>query len=723
MVNVVDKLPHGNHGSAEEAGLLLSDSAGDYDCVYSRPSNIEINRRGHFIGFKRNKILTGARIPCALILALIVFVQTISIVHGDIKTSDDLTEEYLYDISDNKQSGILITSDNLKYGDVRSAMKAKATDIEARYEELTDGLKTSTYNYVSGVDYFTEKGHIYPYNTLTDDELDTYEKVLAYEKEKFNLGGGESAPNIVMIMVDDVGWNDLNLGPLSSTMINGDAFPAIDALIKDGGITLNKYISAAICTPARAQFLTGKYSSYIGMDNASNQLPMKEATLAQELRTAGYHTMHVGKWGVGWDAPERGPMARGFDTSFGYYGNQAEKFMKVIDPNDVGKLQVAGYNGSMTDLWDDGLFVGDDSKYYARDQLTSYLPFILWKKGERMLEAAKERKTSDGVMQPFFMYYASDLAHNPYVAPDYYLYRCSDLITPNSMGDDDGYDQKEKLARCAMMLVLDETIGNLTCKLESLGLAENTLFAFASDNGGDVPGDNYPYIGEKFYEVEGGIRTPAAVFGPLVPDHLRGTSYDNLFHVTDWLPTLMNVATCGEWTHSMLGNENILDGVSHWDEIMGTAKEPSTIPRDHALTYFDSEGRTSLLMYQDNKLYHYLSGLKTKAVLEPDQIYTVGDSSIFSCDVNGLNFAGTLSVVSQFFLRSRTAVVSEAYKNTWSTSDFVMLAILAISVAMTFGSLLHRLHAAQKDTYTDGVSKTLSIYGAVSEEEDSLLGT
>ena len=327
-------------------------------------------------------------------------------------------------------------------------------------------------------------------------------------------------------------------------------------------------------------------------------------------------------------------LARGFDTSFGYYGNQAEKYTKTIDPYDVAELVDANYNGSFVDLWDDHEFVGEDHQYFGLGTFGSYLPFIFEKKGEEMLEAAASKRSSTG--QPFFMYYASDLAHNPYVAPNYYINRCSYLITENTNDDDGGYEPSEKLARCAMMLVLDETIGNLTCKLESLGMAENTLLAFASDNGGDVPGDNYPYLGGKFYEVEGGIKTPAAIFGSLIPEKKRGTSYSNLFHVTDWLPTLMQMATKGEWTGSVMGPENVIDGVSHWDHLMGSSSS-EVRPRDSALTYVDGDGRISIIQYQDEKLYHFMRGLEKEATLEPDQLYTVGGKSYTTCEVSDLS--------------------------------------------------------------------------------------
>lgn len=664
-----------------------------------------------------------------MLVAMSVLLLSMTTLDGlTVKTTDSTSSEFLFDISDNTRSAVRMGPESTIYSAVRSQIMHQVNQVETEYSYRKANV-SSVYSYIEGVTYFQKMGHIFPYETLNGDQMVAYERtVTATEQQKFNLDEYTDVPNIVMVMVDDIGWNDLNLGPLHSTMIRGNAFPAMDALIKSGGITLDNYVSAAYCTPARGQFLTGKYSSFISMDSADNQMPMSEVTLAQELKTAGYHTMHIGKWGVGWDTYERLPMSRGFDTSFGYLGNQAEKYTKAIDPYDAAQLVNANYSGSVVDLWDDLEFVGDDHQYFGQGSIGSYLPFIFEKKGEEMLEAAASKRNSTG--QPFFMYYASDLAHNPYVAPNYYIDRCSNLITENTNDDDTGYEPSEKLARCAMMLVLDETIGNLTCKLESLGMAENTLFAFASDNGGDVPGDNYPYLGGKFYEVEGGIKTPAAIFGSLIPEEKRGTSYSNLFHVTDWLPTLMQVATKGEWTESAKGSENVIDGVSHWDHLMGKSSSGMR-PRDSALTYVDDEGRISIIQYQGEKLFHFMRGLETEATLEPDQLYTVGGESYTTCEVSDLSFAGMLpAVATRFFLRTKvaiadgTAAAMDMSIGVSTTTRLAMLAMLASLVALTLGSLLYKLHAARKKD--PAVYKPVNTrYGAFAEDagdDDSLLG-
>ena len=376
-----------------------------------------------------------------MLMAMSVVLLSMITVDGlTVRTTKSTSTEFLFDISDNTRSAVRMGPESTTYGAVRSHIMQQVDRVETRYSYLNTSL-SSMYSYIDGVELFKEMGHIYPYETLDDDEVVAYKRaVTATEKQKFNLDGDYSdVPNIIMVMVDDIGWNDLNLGPLHSTMIRGNAFPAMDALIKSGGITLDNYVSAAYCTPARGQFLTGKYSSFIDMDKADNQMPMSEVTLAQELKTAGYYTMHIGKWGVGWDTNERLPLARGFDTSFGYYGNQAEKYTKTIDPYDVAELVDANYNGSFVDLWDDHEFVGEDHQYFGLGTFGSYLPFIFEKKGEEMLEAAASKRSSTG--QPFFMYYASDLAHNPYVAPNYYINRCSYLITENTNDDENLFIQ------------------------------------------------------------------------------------------------------------------------------------------------------------------------------------------------------------------------------------------------------------------------------------------
>ena len=124
---------------------------------------------------------------------------------------------------------------------------------------------------------------------------------------------------------------------------------------------------------------------------------------------------------------------------------------------------------------------------------------------------------------------------------------------------------KDYTTYCGMNLMLDEVVANVTCVLESTGLIENTIVVLASDNGGSsaIPGSSVPFRGHKYDFSRGGVSANAYVFSKLLSSDVRGTSYSGLMHVSDWLPTLMTVATQGAWSGSYSGAA--LDGVNQWD--------------------------------------------------------------------------------------------------------------------------------------------------------------
>ena len=131
------------------------------------------------------------------------------------------------------------------------------------------------------------------------------------------------------------------------------------------------------------------------------------------------------------------PLFKGFDQSFGYYGNSAQKYEKEISTGDKNELEDVGYTGSYVDLWEDGRWAGTQSIYFGEGEedaeLDAYLPKIFSSKVQTFLEEYSEKDTD----APFFLYFASDLAHSPYVAPAYYTERCNDsVIVNNSTGDD-----------------------------------------------------------------------------------------------------------------------------------------------------------------------------------------------------------------------------------------------------------------------------------------------
>eukprot|EP01035_Chromulina_nebulosa_P016905 gene16905-22394_t len=347
-------------------------------------------------------------------------------------------------------------------------------------------------------------------------------------------------PHIVFVLADDLGWNDIGY----QSTYQSWATPAIDLLASEG-IKLKFYFTHDSCTPSRGALLTGRYSIRLGLHEDSNyggELRLSEITLAEELKTAGYRTNMVGKWHIGTSSELRLPHNRGFDYTYGYYNGYIDYWTKEFN----------GYN----DLHENGVLVFND------DELSTDLhsAYLFQSKAENVI--ANHAKSYPD--QPMFLYYSLQLVHFPYQPPEEFLSRC--------LSDDD-----DTANMCGLTVMLDEVIANLTCALKSHDMIDNTILIFASDNGGadetdSVTGNSVPFRGHKFSFNRGGISAPAFIHSPLIPESARGSEYNGLMHVTDWLPTLMGLATEGAWSGSYIGND--LDGVDMWEAIITGSDSP-----------------------------------------------------------------------------------------------------------------------------------------------------
>jgi arylsulfatase B len=197
------------------------------------------------------------------------------------------------------------------------------------------------------------------------------------------------------------------------------------------------------------------------------------------------------------------PLYRGFDKFYGYYS---------LYTSYESKKQVNGY----LDI-QDGLRLETDPELLSSDHHSAYIY------ADKANEMILNHYNTYGTSKPFFLYYASQLVHFPYTAPEVYTSRCV------ANGASKNYTQY-----CGLNLMLDEAIANLTCTLSSTGLLDNTVIVLASDNGGDtfITGDNYPYRGYKWEQYRGGLSASAFIFSPLLDDSLKGTSYAGQMHVT-----------------------------------------------------------------------------------------------------------------------------------------------------------------------------------------------
>jgi arylsulfatase A-like enzyme len=390
-------------------------------------------------------------------------------------------------------------------------------------------------------------------------------------EQKYNFTEGELPPHIIFILVDDWGWNDFGK---RSTYLNWTT-PTIDKLA-DEGILLESYTTHELCTPSRGALLTGRYPLRLGLmeQHVDSELPLSEITLAQEMKSAGYKTYMVGKWHLGMSTTSHLPVSRGFDSHYGYLSGFIDYWNKT---DTHGFLDLRnGYD-----------LVRKESA--LSDELHS--AYLFQSEAEKVIEAHVESFPD----QPFFLYYAMQLIHGEWTAPESYKERCS---YPETIDDD--YVREVTYNYCAMNVMMDEMVANLMCKLDELKLSENTVVVLASDNGGEstVSPNSMPFVGHKGTYFRGGTAATAMIHSKLIPEKSRGSKYYGTMHVTDWLPTLMNVATNGAWEGSLRNHP--LDGYNMWDVIMAN----ETSPRNEIIFYLND---TSMCIQYDNlKYFAYL---------------------------------------------------------------------------------------------------------------------
>lgn len=384
-------------------------------------------------------------------------------------------------------------------------------------------------------------------------------------------------PNIVFILTDDQGMGDMD--------IEGSDFenfmPAVKRL-NQAGWNLTSYYSASLCTPARASLMTGRYAVTTGMGHGvvmSTQpwgLPISETLMPELMQNAGYTTHHVGKWHLGHYSKAHLPTARGFNDSLGYYGGYQHPETYFYEwpgcTNSTGCLPDMHSNKDVYDQ--DGQF----NSYTFADE------------AERIIELHGEDQ------EPFFLYLALPLIHMP-VHPD-----------PDVMEDyaDDlaGISDIWRRRMGAMSIMLNSVVERVESSLIEQGLMNNTILVYASDNGAQCEGSqmgagsNFPLRGSKGSMYEGAVRVPAFIYSPLLghQEGVSGGSLDGLFHVSDWLPTLMSAAGKGDvLTAASLD----LDGVDQWAYLQGEEESP---PRTSVVLNVDTVTGISALRMGNYKL-------------------------------------------------------------------------------------------------------------------------
>lgn len=332
-----------------------------------------------------------------------------------------------------------------------------------------------------------------------------------------------SPPHLVFIMVDDMGWNDF--GPDSTDMAHASKY-LYELAAK--GVLLTRYYTQQSCTPARAAFLTGRYPSHCGMGydtrgsfSASSPygVPLEYKLIPQYLKDFGYRTTIVGKWNVGHFSIDYLPHHRGFDSALTFQSDQIHYY----------NYTATGLPKSPTDM----LFGQADGPFEIPFSLKGYTTDMFTSRAINMIELVQDDS------RPLFLYLAYQAVHVPHETPPTDLYSTSDEWKLENVTD-------MYRKRFGMTLVaLDKSVRRVFDTIEAVGILDSTFLVVTSDNGG-CPSDgsnNYPLRGGKFDVFEGGVRVPAFVYSRLLPDSIVGTSFHGLWHVTDWLPTLIAVAS------------------------------------------------------------------------------------------------------------------------------------------------------------------------------------
>jgi arylsulfatase A-like enzyme len=348
-----------------------------------------------------------------------------------------------------------------------------------------------------------------------------------------------TAPNIIFIVADDLGFADCSFTGMSDVQT-----PNIDSLF-NSGLRLSRYYGQPVCTPSRAAIHTGRYplsyglQTYVIPAGAPYGLNLNETTLPELLRDGGYDTHATGKYHLGFYNWNSTPTFRGYNSFRGFYsGGQdynTHKEGKGFDLHfDIGKN--CGPGCSKVD-W-------ENNNVYSSYIYTS-----------RAIEIIKDRTTES---PPLFLYVAYQAVHSPDEVPQKYIDPYNTTIP-----------DKKRRTFAGMLSALDEGVGNITVALRDANMLDNTLIAFVADNGGPIQCDsgicgdatgtsNYPLRGGKHSLWEGGIRLTSIVSGPMLFAH--GINASGLMHHVDWLPTLLEAAGI-EYTPKQ-GFD--LHGISQW---------------------------------------------------------------------------------------------------------------------------------------------------------------
>ncbi len=378
-------------------------------------------------------------------------------------------------------------------------------------------------------------------------------------------------PNIVFILADDLGYGDP--GCYGQEKIRT---PNIDRLAAEGMRFTQHYSGSPVCAPSRCVLMTGKHPGHAWIRNnrevkpeGQPPIPDDAFTVAEALKREGYATGAFGKWGLGFPGSEGDPLEQGFDRFYGY------------------NCQRHAHNFYPTYLWDNARRVdlanpafaahqklpaeagANDPQVYRRYSGKDYAPDLIAEQALQFIRANRERS--------FFLYFPTTVPHLALQVPEDSLAEYKGRWPETPYQGERGYlpHFTPRAAYAAMITRMDRDVGRMTALVKELGLDEQTIFVFTSDNGplynqlGGTDTDFFesagPLRGRKGSVYEGGIRVPLIVRwkGRIK----AGTVSDRVTGFEDWLPTLMELINAKAPVPA-------LDGISFAPTLFGKRQAP-----------------------------------------------------------------------------------------------------------------------------------------------------
>lgn len=391
---------------------------------------------------------------------------------------------------------------------------------------------------------------------------------------------GKGKPNVLLILVDDQGHGDIDLG----TSGTGSQFdtPTLAALATEG-VHLKNFYAGATCTPSRAMLMTGRYAIRYGFQDSvihstePRGVPLSESFLSEKMQKVGYTSVMIGKWHLGMHTDEYIPLSRGFDLHYGILtgGGSHTKHISVSQ-NVVARGADVSYTFSGANLWEDG-----------RPSPDNFLPTHSTELYTR--RAVTDITNLEEAGSSWFMFLSFQAIHDPIEVGN------MDFVTETKCNAI-SKDIPNRQILCGMMAEVDDGIKKIREKLVSMGAWEKTVIIYASDNGGLTAhgSSNAPFRGEKGNYLEGGVHVPAFIGGGYLTRGLSDAGLepfilDSLVHITDLHSTILALGGYDLSKEEKLTGIK-LDGIDLWTQLVPTnTAVAATDAREELLINVNSE--------------------------------------------------------------------------------------------------------------------------------------